>query len=95
MKPLIVRIAPKFFGSGRLGNTTERATRPVYQLNESRTWKGTQNMIQIDADGNFGAEMLKKSGMSDKTHIMMTTETEVKWQDNPNGTLQTSTESLV
>jgi hypothetical protein len=33
--------------------------------------------------------------MSDKTHILMTTETEVKWQDNPNGTLQTSTESLV
>lgn len=52
-------------------------------------------MIHVDADGDFGAQLVKAGGMNDKTDIMMTRETEVKWQDNPSTKLQTSTESLV
>jgi hypothetical protein len=95
MKPLVFRIAPKFFGSTRFGKTTTGRPRPIYQMSESRTWKGTQTMTHIDADGDFGAELVKAGGMNDKTDIMMTRETEVKWQDNPSVELQTSTKSLV
>jgi hypothetical protein len=96
MKPLVLRIAPKFFGSTRFGKTTGMATRPVYELSQNRTWKGTQTMTHVDASGDdFGARILREGGMNDKTDIMMTRETEVRWQEIPNATLQTSTESLV
>jgi hypothetical protein len=95
MKPLVVRIAPKIFVTTQLGKRTKRPTGGVYELNESRTWKGTQTMTQIDATGSFGAKLNKEGEMNDATDIMMTRETEVKWQDNPSMTRETSTESLV
>lgn len=53
-------------------------------------------MTHVNASGdNFGARISKDGGLNDKTDIMMTRETEVKWQDNPNGTLQTRPKSLV
>jgi hypothetical protein len=96
MKPLVLRIAPTFFGSTRFGKTTGRATRPVYELSQSGIWKGTKTMTHVNASGdNFGARISKDGGLNDKTDIMMARETEVKWQDNPNGTLQTRPKSLV
>jgi hypothetical protein len=96
MKPLVLRIAPPFFGSTRFGQTTRGATRPVYELGQSRTWKGTQNMTHVNANGgNFGARISKDGGLNDKTDIIMTRETEVKWQDNSYGMLQTRPESLL
>ena len=95
MKPLIVKVAPKIFRSGRFGRTAGKSTRPVYKLSESRTWKGTQTMTRVDTNGDDNSRILKDVTMNDKTDIMMTRETEVKWQNNPNGRVQTSTESLV
>jgi hypothetical protein len=53
-------------------------------------------MTHVNASGgNFGARISKDGGLNDKTDIMMTRETEVKWHDNSNGMLQTRPESLV
>ena len=96
MKPLIVKVAPKVFGSSRFGRTGGQSARTAHKLTDSRTWKGTQTMTHVDANGdNFNATILKAGGLNDKTDIMMTRETEVKWQENPHGATHTSTEALV
>jgi len=95
MKPLIVRIAPKVFGSSRFARTG-RSPSPAYKLNESRTWKGTLTLTRVDAKGDsFNGKVLTDGGLNRKTDIVMTRETEVRWQDNPHGVTQSSTETLV
>lgn len=97
MKPLIVRIAPKLFSTPQPEKRTRRPTGGIYELNDSGTWRGagSQTMTQVDASGSFGGKLAKEGEMNRATDIMMTRETEVKWQDNPSLTWQTSAESLV
>ncbi|KAN0090065.1 hypothetical protein V8E51_018644 [Hyaloscypha variabilis] len=90
-----IEVGLAFVAAGRFGRTAGKSTRPVYKLSESRTWKGTQTMTRVDTNGDDHSRILKNVTMNDKTNIMMTRETEVKWQDNPNGRVQISTESLV
>jgi hypothetical protein len=94
MKPLILKIAPKILGSTRFGKTTGRPSRAAYELSE-RTWKGTETKTQIDSSGHFDVKAVKEKNSKDKMDIVLTMETEVKWQDTPSMKLQASTESLV
>ncbi|KAL4942364.1 hypothetical protein BDV06DRAFT_235451 [Aspergillus oleicola] len=100
LKPVVVRLVPKLFNSsGRSVRSTQYNYRPGYAYaldpisRSRRTQKGeTVTSIEAADDESVG------HGRGRKDAIMLTTETEVKWDDPPRGRTHNrddSTESLV
>lgn len=112
LKPVFVRLVPKLFStSSRSGRYNRGAGGARYEygygydldhVSRSRKTQGgnTTSVLGGDEEGGGSAAYGSKAGSKRKNGIMMTTETEVKWDDSP-GTVNdrtvndSSTESLV
>jgi hypothetical protein len=103
MKPIVMKILPKFGLSSRSGGKyshggTARQSRLGYQLDHmSRQTQCGPNHTQIDAagkDDDSSTEGGKVQGI--KKGIAVTTETEIRWHDSTKTTKNgSSTESVV
>lgn len=112
LKPVFVRLVPKLFSTtSRSGRYNRGAGGGRYEygygydldhVSRSRKTQGgnTTSVLGGDEEGGVSAVYGNKAGSKRKNGIMMTTETEVKWDDSPgSGNDRTvndsSTESLV
>lgn len=112
LKPVFVRLVPKLFSTGSRSGQYNRGAAgggrygygygyDLGHLSKSRKTQGvtTTSVLGGDEEGDISRAYEGKAGAKRKNGIMMTTETEVKWDDSPgtvNGTVNdSSTESLV
>lgn len=105
MKPLIVKIAPKFFGTSRSRSRSHnqyiksgsQANKLGYRLDEmSRNTRQGTNITQVDTDFEDKSSVENAIRQGGKKGIVLTTETNVTWQNTPMTAKKgTSMESLV
>ncbi|OJJ04887.1 hypothetical protein ASPVEDRAFT_820783 [Aspergillus versicolor CBS 583.65] len=105
LKPLFVRLVPRLFSSAsHTGQYNRPAGRYGYaydldHVSKSRKTQGGNTTSVLGGDEDVPAPCGSQSVSKRKNGIMMTTETEVRWEDSPgtvDGTVNdSSTESLV